>query len=442
MLVEGPVGRTLFRLTTPMVFGMIGMVAFNIVDTFFVGKLGTDELAALSFTFPVVLVITSLALGLGTGASAVISRAIGEGDHDKVKRLTTDSLVLSVLIVMIFVVVGLLTIDPVFRLVGADSKTIPLIREYMRIWYLGMGFVVVPMVGNNAIRATGDTRTPSIIMLAAVAVNTVLDPLFIFGIGPFPRLELAGAAIATVIGRMLTFTLALWILGYRDKMLSFAIPPFKAVLNSWREILFIGLPTAGTRMVIPLAMGVIMRFVASYGTAAVAAFGVATRIEFFALTVIRALSSVLMPFVGQNWGAGRQDRAVLGLKYSQQFSLGWGAGMFMLLAIAARPIASLFNNNPSVISTIAIYLRIVPLGYGLQGVLLLSAAGLNVLKKPMHAAGLSIMHMFGLYIPLALVGSYLSGLRGMFIGFAVSYFAAGVAAHMVLDRMVAKEWQV
>ena len=115
-LIEGPVGKTIINLTIPMIFAMMSMVAFNLVDTFYVGKLGTDELAALSFTFPVILVVVSIALGLGMGTSAVISRAIGEGDHYKVQRLTTDGLLLALLVVLCFVIIGFLTIEPLFKM--------------------------------------------------------------------------------------------------------------------------------------------------------------------------------------------------------------------------------------------------------------------------------------------------------------------------------------
>lgn len=439
VLTEGPVGRTLIRLTIPMVFGMIGMVAFNLVDTFYVGRLGTDELAALSFTFPVVLIISSIALGLGVGASAVISRAIGEGGYDRVRRLTTDSLVLSVLVVMAFVVLGLSTIGPVFTMLGATERTLPFIRQYMRIWYLGVGFVVIPMVGNNAIRATGDTKTPSIIMLVAVAANATMDPLLIFGIGPFPRLEIAGAALATVISRATTFTVALWVLGRRDKMLTTAFPGLKAVMDSWRRILFIGIPTAATRVILPVSIGIVTRLVASYGIEAVAGFGVATRIEFFALTIVRALSSVLMPFVGQNWGADRMKRVARGVGYSERLSLAWGGLMFIVLALAARPIAALFNDTLRVIEVAALYLRIVPVGYGVYGAALLIVAALNALNRPLHAAALSVLHMFALYVPLAVAGSHLFGMKGMFAGLTVSFFVAGTIGHLLLKGEIRKE---
>jgi Na+-driven multidrug efflux pump len=336
-------------------------------------------------------------------------------------------------------VLGLLTIEPVFRMLGATSQTLPLIKQYMRIWYLGVGFVVIPMVGNNAIRATGDTKTPSIIMLIAMAVNATLDPMLIFGIGPFPRLEIGGAALATVFARATTFCVALWVLGHRDKMLTRAIPSLRAVVDSWKSILFIGVPTAATRIILPVAMGAVTRLVASYGAEAVAAFGVATRIEFFALTVVRALSSVLMPFVGQNWGAGRNGRVRAGISYSNRIALGWGALMFAVLALAARPVAGIFNDNPLVISRITIYLRIVPVGYGLYGIILLAAATLNVLHRPFHAAALAIAHMFALYIPLAVVGSRLFGFTGLFAGLLASFLIGGIGAHLVLKAVLGSE---
>lgn len=422
-----------------MTFGIVGMVAFNLVDTYFVGRLGTKELAALSFTFPVVLFVNSLALGLGIGASAIISRAIGEGDQHRVKRLTTDSLVLAIFLVTLFVVVGLFTIDPVFRLLGARGEILDMVKQYMGIWYFGMPFVVVPMVGNNAIRATGDTKTPSAIMLVAVFCNFIMDPLLIFGIGPFPRLGIAGAAIATVISRSITFTVSLFVLYFRDKMITFIIPKLKEVFESWKRVLYIGLPTAGTRIIVPLAIGIITRIVSTYGKEAVAAYGVSSRIEFFALTVIVALSSVLAPFVGQNWGAGKQDRVEKAVTYSERFSMVWGFAVFIVLTTLARPIAGIFNSNPAVITAIVLYLRVVSIGYGLQGVIMLTGSAMNVLNRPFHAAGVRIAQMFILYVPLALIGSRLFGLTGVFVALVIAYCGAGIVSHYILARIMAIE---
>jgi len=299
-----------------------------------------------------------------------------------------------------------------------------------------MVFVVVPMVGNNAIRATGDTKTPSAIMLVAVGINIILDPLLIFGLGPFPRLELQGAALTTVFARATTFVVAIYVLAHRERMITLVMKPFKSVINSWKIILLIGLPAAGTRIIIPLAIGFVTRIVSAYGAPAVAAYGVSSRIEFFALAVVRALASVLAPFVGQNWGAGRLERVKQGVRLSGRFSLAWGFGMFVLLAVAARPIAYVFNRNPDVISGIVLYLRIVSLAFGLQGVLVLATSALNVLNKPFHAAGMILFQMVVLYVPLAYLGSALFGLTGVFGALALVYALGGTAAHFLLKQVI------
>jgi len=437
-LTEGPVAKTLRDLTIPMMFGLVGIVSFNLVDTFFVARLGTTELAALSFTFPVVMIIGSFTLGLGVGVSAVISRAIGEGNHHKVQELTTDSLILAVILGIMFVITGFLTIEPVFRLLGASQTLLPLIKEYMVVWYAGIIFIVIPMIGNNAIRATGDMKTPASIMLMSVVLNMVLDPLFIFGLGPFPRCGLWGAAIATVIARSITLIFAMYVLAFRDDMLTFIARPVRKILDSWKLVLYLGVPTAGTRLIMPLATAIIIRLVSSYGPEAVAGFGVASRVEFFALTVIVALATVLGPFVGQNWGAGMNGRVLSGIGLCKLFSLGWGIIMLIFLAVLARPIAHIFNANPVVISTIVMYLRIVPVGYGLFGILIISAMTLTVLHKPLYATALMIVQVFVLYLPFAFLGAYFFGLAGIFGALAAAYIIAGILANFVLGRVLRK----
>ncbi len=436
-LTEGPIFRTLIDLTIPMIFGMLGVTIFNLVDTYFVGQLGTDELAAMSFTFPVIMAVASLSLGLGVGASAVISRAIGEGNQEKVQRLTTDSLILAILVVAVFVTVGIFTIDPLFRFLGATPEILPLIREYMVIWYFGAVALVVPMIGNSAIRATGDTRTPSTVMLIAGAVNIILDPLLIFGWGPFPRLELAGAAYATVASRAVTLVVSLWILYKREEMISLVLPPFRTMLDSWRQVLYIGLPTAITNMMLPVSTGIVTRLIASFGPASVAAFGVATRIEGFGLMVVMALGSVVSPFVGQNWGAKKYDRAQLSITYSQRLMLGWGLILVVIFGLLGRPLASLFNDDPTVIATVQAYFWIIPISYGLFGVLRLGTTVLSVLSKPFQSALLTLAQTFALYIPLAYVGADLFGLNGIFGAAALSYVISGIITYFWLRKSLA-----
>jgi len=438
LLVEGSVAKILIRMTAPMVMGMLGVVAFNLADTFFVGQLGIKELAALSFTFPVIMVIHSIALGLGIGTSVAVSKAIGRGDEHKVRRLTTDGLLLSFLFVAFFVTIGFFTITPLFKLLGASSDMISLIKQYMLIWYPGMLFIVVPMVGNNAIRATGDTKTPALLMLGSITLNLILDPLLIFGIGPFPALGLKGAAIATVFSRAITFLVVFLILYFRDKMITFEKLYLKEFLNSWKKILHVGVPVATSSLIVSVGVGVITSLIAVYGPEAVAAFGIGARIDFFAMAIIMALTSVIGPFVGQNWAAGRLDRVRQFIKYSNGFSVFSGLITFILLLFLAKPIASVFTDSPLVISITALYLFIVPISYGVKGVFMLSTAALNVLKKPVQSMGITIVSTFVLLIPFVYLGSYFFGLKGLFIGIVLSYFIIGIVSNFILKRVLNK----
>ncbi|MCK4798400.1 MAG: MATE family efflux transporter [Spirochaetes bacterium] len=438
-LTKGPVGKTLVILTIPMIGGILGMVGFNLIDTFFVGQIGKNELAAMSFTFPVVLFIGSISMGIGIGLSSVVSRAIGEANYEKVKRLTTDGLILALLVATITMIIGLFTITPLFRFLGAGEELMPFIKTYMTIWYIGVPFVVLPMVGNNAIRATGDTLMPSIIMFVAVTVNLVLDPLLIFGYGFFPKLGLAGAAIATVIARAITFLVSFWILYFRDKMITFILHGFRNVIISWKQILYVGLPAVATNLITPISIGVITRLLATYGKEAVAGFGVASRIERFTFPVVMALACVLGPFVGQNYGAKKYKRVIKGVQYSTIFALIWGLVVFFIFLVSAKPVASLFNNDEIIVKTIAMYLTIVSLSFGAHGVLLLVNSSLNAFNQPIPSAILSIIKMFFLYIPLAYLGSYLFEIKGIFYAVMIANLISGTIGFFWLKIILLKQ---
>jgi MATE family, multidrug efflux pump len=433
-VLNGPIKKTLINMTIPMMYGIVAIMLFNIIDTIYVGQLGTKELAAMGFTFPVVFVIMSISMGIGMGTTSVISREIGKNNKKKVKRLTTDALMLALITVIFFAISGLLTIEPVFKFLGASPEIIQLIKHYMIPWYIGVGFLVIPMIGNSAIRATGDTKTPSKIMITAGIVNLILDPFLIFGIGPFPRLELMGAALATVISYVTTFSAALFVLTKREHMLQ--IPYVKTILNSWKQILYISIPASATNMLVPLSTGILTKMVSNYGIEAVAAFGVAVRLESLAMIGIMALSTALMPFIGQNYGAGNKDRILKSIKISNKYSMLWGIGIFILFVLIRKPIASIFNDDPEVIKIIGYFLLIVPLSYGLYGISLLVNVAFNATNKPLHSAMIISIRLLLFSIPLAYVGSKLFGINGIFLGISLANIMIGIIAYFWVKKFL------
>ena len=427
-MVADPVGSALFRLLLPMIPGTLSIVLFNLADTFFVGRLGALQLAAMSFSFPVVLVSGGLSMGLGIGTTAHISRALGAGDRELAKRISSQAHLLAFLIVLTLAVAGLLTIEPLFRALGADSSTLPLIRTYMTIWYSGLPFVILPMIGMNVLQATGDTKIPGLVLTLSVILNIGLDPLLIFGIGPFPELGIAGAALATVISRASSFIIVGTVIIRREKLLTLRIGGIRDVFHEWGEILFVGIPAAATNILLPVSQGIITRLVSEYGNTAVAGFGAATRVESFALVLVIALSMILTPFVGRNLGAGRIDRVRLAHRRGSEFSLVWGVVVLGVFLAAGRPIASIFNDNQEVVSVTSLYLRIVAVSYGILGIVNVTSAALNGLRKPLSAAAVAAVRLFALYVPLALLGRALAGLQGLFWGAAAGNILGGVVA--------------
>ena len=433
-LTEGQIPLQLLRLSLPMVWGVFSILAFSLADTYFVAQLGTNELAAISFTFPVVTVLGSVAMGLGTGAGSVIARGIGEGNRQKVQRLTTDSLLLSLLIVTILACGGLATIDPLFATLGAPSDLLPLIRDYMNTWYLGMVFLVVPLIGNSAIRASGNTVVPSLIMTLAAAANILVDPLLIFGWGPFPALGLKGAALATVISRASTLVASLAFLHFRERLLLLTFPSLKAMAKSWRSLLSVGLPAAATNLISPLSVGLVTSLMARYGTDAVAGFGLASRLEALALIAPLALSASIAPFVGQNWGAQQYGRVKRALQLSFWFCLSWGGLVAVLLGTAAAEITARFDSDPGVVASATVYLTLVPISYGALGIVFTASSAFNALGKPLLALGMSLSRLLLLYVPLAYLGSRLFGISGIFGAACLSNGIVGLGAWLLHSR--------
>lgn len=429
-LTEGSVGRHLVAMAVPVLFGIFTMMLQAFVDMWFIGRVGDRELAALSFAFPVLMVVTSVAIGLGAGTSSVVARAIGANNHRRARRLATDSLILSFGTTAVISVIGILTIPPLFLLLGAPEDMIPLIAQYMVILYIGVPFVVVGMVGMSSMRATGDTRLPSMLMVLASVINIILDPILIFGIGPIPAMGLQGAALAALLARAAIFIGTVYYMKRRLDLLTFNRPDIAELVDSWRDILHVGIPAAGTNAIIPIATGVITAMLARYGPEAVAGFGVASRVESLTLVMYYALSAVIGPFVGQNISANRPDRIYRALWFCTIFCIGSGLLIAAGLALAAEWLPSLFSDNSEVTGVAALFLTIVPVSYGTYGMVMVMNASFNGMGKPMPAVNISVGRMVVIYIPLAFLLERNYGATGIFVAYMIANIVTGVISYL------------
>jgi putative MATE family efflux protein len=429
-LTQGSVGRHLVDMAVPVLFGIFTMMGNTFAEMWFIGRVGDRELAALSFAFPILMIVTSVAIGLGAGTSSVVARAIGAHNHRRARRLATDSLILSFGITAAISAVGFLTIEPLFRLLGAPDDMIPLISGYMTILYSGVPFVVVGMVGMSSMRATGDTRLPSMLMVIASITNVILDPILIFGVGPVPAMGLNGAAMAALLARAAIFFGTLYYMRTRLDMLTFNKPDLGELRSSWADVLHVGIPAAATNAIIPIAMGVITAMLAKYGPDAVAGFGVASRIESLTLVLFYALSAVIGPFVGQNVSAGRADRIFRALRLCSLFCVATGLLIAALLAVSGYWLPTLFSDNPDVTDVSTLFLMIAPISYGAYGMVMVMNAFFNGMGKPMPAVHISVTRMAVIYVPVALIAERFFGIVGIFGAYALANIVTGIVAYV------------
>lgn len=425
---EGPIAQHIIRMAIPMTWGMLASVLAALADTYFLAQLGTAHLVAITFTFPVVMLVMNLSLGLASGFSSLLARALGEGNMIKVENLTISAMLMSAAVILVLSIVGYLTIDPLFTALGAGEQTLPLIRDFMSIWYFSMILVVTPIIGNFALRATGNPKTASYVMIVSALINVLLDPIFIFGFGFIPEMGIKGAALAGVVSRLAAFLVMFYMLTYRTRLITFNLPALKTMFESWKEILHIGAPLAMTNMVTPLSAALVTRLLAEYSENIVAGFGIATRIEALAVIPLIAVGSSFGPISGQNFGAGKYARIVELLKYGFIFAAIYGVSCTALMAIFHQSLPSFFDSNPEVVYTAGLYLLVVPVGFIGLGVTMVVGASFTGMGNPKPSMLMSVLRLSVVYLPLAYFGSMLFGPVGIFGANALANLSVALGA--------------
>ncbi len=429
-LKTGSIQGHLVRLTIPMIWGIAAIISFQLVDTYYISLLGTKQLAAMTFTFPVTLFVFSIIMGFGIAMSSVVSRLIGEGREEDVRRVTTHGLVLVFGVGFVLAVTGYILRDAIFEAMGADAEMRPLIHQYMTIWFFGVPFMATPFVGNSAIRAAGSTFAPAAIMVSVAILNAALAPLLVFGIAGFPRMELQGAAIATVLSNAVAMAAGLYVLAIKKKMLLDKNDLHWHLFgNSIKRLLFIAIPAGMTTAIQPFVNTIIISLLAAYGTQSVAAFGIATRVEAFAFIILMALAVGMSPIVGQNFGARNFDRVHQTLRQAIGFSILWSIGIAFILYVFAVPIAEIFSADPVVIYYAKAFFLIVPASYMFSNLINGWSSAFNAMGKPQMSLMMTVIKMVCLMIPAVMIGAELGGVLGVFFAIAVVNVLTGLGFH-------------
>lgn len=437
-IVSGPVSQILYKLTMPMVIGIVAVFFFNLVDTFFIGLLGTKSLAAVSFTLPISMIVMNLAIGLGIASSALIARAIGSNEQGLSQRYVVATLLLTAIMASIIFLLGWNLNDDLFILLGAGDELLPEIWKYMKYWWPGAWMMMLMIVINSSMRAVGNTKLPSMMMLGSAILNAILDPILIFGFGPIEGMGIAGAALASTLCWMIVVVVMMYSLAKID-LLHWAGLTLKELSAIWQRLMVLGIPAMITNVLVPVASGILLVMVAPMGHQAVAAFGVGARIEPFAIVVILALTSTLPVFVGQNFAAGQHERIWQVLSVSVRFILVWQLLVWLLLWLSSPLFAQIFSQDPVVIEKIGHYLMLMPVGYAGMGIVLCANAALNALQRTGISMTLNLIRLTAFYVPLAWLGSEYYGFEGLLVGASLGNFIAGIFVWGLIKRAQVKE---
>lgn len=435
-LTKGPVAGNLRRQGAPFALGLVAIFSFEAVDLFFIGQLGDAPLAAIGFTLPVIWLLYGIAIGFEAGAASCVSRAVGKNHQEQARRLTTDTAILAALAALLLCLIGLASIEPVFRLLGAPAELIPQIKAYMQVWYWVSPLDAAMWTCLASIRARGNALLESKIIAVSALLNLVLDPLFIFGWFGFPRLEIQGAAVASLISVFIMLLYTVWHLHYRLDVFASIFAPVKEILDSWKHMLAIGIPAIVTNAIIPLSSAIVIAMVAGYGIDAVAGFGIAMRLEPIALIPFYALSAVSSPFFGQNYGAQQFDRLHEARMIIMRFSLGFGLALAIAMSLLAEPLVSIFTDSVAIRAVAVNYIWIVSWSWGAYGIVMSVNASFNGSGRPLPSVLISTTRVILVFLPLAYAGRWLFGLNGLFAASTLANLSVGLMAFVWLKRHI------
>ncbi len=433
---SGPLGRAIFLLAVPMVVEMAMESIFAVVDVFFVARVGAAAVASVGLTESLMIVIYTLAFGLSIGATATVSRRIGEKDADAAGRAAVQVILLGTLISGVLGLVGAVFAPQLLALMGADAEVIAVGSGYARWMLGGSGTAFLLFVVNAVFRGAGDPAVAMRILIVANSINIVLDPVLIFGLGPFPELGVTGAAIATTIGRGIGLLMAFWMLARGAGHL--AIRPSHLKVEPATMLSIAQLSGLGTFQVAIGSMSWIglVRVVSGFGPEAMAGYTIAIRLVIFAMMPAFGLGGAAATMVGQSLGAKKPERAEAAVWAAAKYDVAFLSTIGAIFLIGAPFIVSFFTTDAAVAKVAVDGLRWMSLGFPFF------AAGM-VLEQSFNGAGdtwtptwINLCVYWVLQIPLAWLLSYPLGMKqdGVFIAVTVSYSVLAVVSGLLFKR--------
>ncbi|WP_284011851.1 MATE family efflux transporter [Haloarcula pelagica] len=447
-LTDGDILKPLVYLSLPIVITNLLQTAYNLADTFWLGRYSTDALAAISFGFPMVFLLISLGMGLSVAGSVLVAQHTGAEETRKAEYAASQTFTFAFAASLILGLVAYPFVRPFLEFLGASPSVLPGATAYMEVIALGLPFMFGFFVFISLMRGAGDTITPMLVMLGTVVLNVILDPFLINGwdVGPIavPELGIQGAAVATVFSRSLAMAVGLAIMLSGSRGIQIHVSDLVPDFQYLKKILEIGVPASIEGTGRALSINALLIVVGLFSTTVVAAFGIGTRVFSVIFLPAIAVARGVETMSGQNIGAGKYDRAEEANYLAAKGLFAILAFMGVVIFLVPEPIVAVFTNDSAVITEGATFLRYVSLSFGFIGIMRAFTGGFRGAGKTLVAAAISVTTLAVIRLPIAYVASQyrlsipfadaIFGVRGIWIAFFISNIAGATIAWLWFRR--------
>lgn len=410
----------LFKLAAPSIIGMAVQALYNVVDTIYVGHVNKTSLSALSLAFPIQMILIAIAVGTGVGTNSLISRRLGEGKPKEANNVAEHVFLLAFVYAIIIGTVGAIFYSDIVRLFTRDPELIGLSGTYIRIIMIGSGAMFIPMITNNILRGEGNTFLPMLTLLIGAVINIGLDPVLIYGLGPFPELGVAGAAYATVFSRFVSGVFIVIVLLKGDHQIKLRLKDFKYNGQIIKDVYKVGFPAMLMQLLASFMIAGMNKIVVAFNVTAVAVVGVFFRLQSFILMPVFGLNQGYIPVVGYNFGHRNPERMKKAILYGMIVGEVFTIFGFLLFQIIPRPLMLMFNKDPELVSMGVNALRRISIAYPLVGAAIVGSTTFQAVGKGFPSLVLSVLRQLILFLPLMYIIGRIWGMPALWLAFPIS----------------------
>lgn len=417
-----PVNKLLLNMSLPMMASMLVQALYNIVDSIFVAKLSENALTAVSLAFPIQTLMIALGTGTGVGVNALLAKQLGEKNYKRVNKTAMNGILLAFLSYLVFVIVGLVGVRPFYasQVTGADTEILTMGVEYLSIVCIASFGLYTQLIGEKLLQATGKTVYSMLSQGLGAIINIILDPILIFGMFGMPKMGVAGAALATVIGQVAGGILAMYYNLAKNKEITFSWKNLKPDMDTIGKIYKVGLPS-----IIMQSIGSVMTYcmnliLIGFTSTATAVFGVYFKLQSFFFMPVLGLNNGLVPIVAYNYGAGKRSRMIKVAKYSYIYAFGLMFLGFLAFQIIPETLLGLFEASPEMIEIGVPALRIIGVHFLIAWYCIITGSIFQALGNGVYSMIVSVARQLVVLIPAAFILAKLGGLQAVWWAFPIA----------------------